>query len=505
MTPAAPRPALRGLTLGLSLPEILKAGLILAAFTLATRAWIFGNPLLNNDEQFYLVVGDRLLQGDLMYVDIWDRKPIGLFLIYAFVCWAFTDPLIGYHLFAAAWVALTSAILFVIARRLVSFAAALGSAAAYPAWLLVFGGLGGQSPVFYNLPMVAAAALTFSVVAQADDRRLSLQGCAIMLLTGIAMQIKYTALFEGVFFGLSLLWVGWSRGRPLPRLAADAATWIICALSPTLATYGAYVAAGHGAEFIQTNFVSIFQDKDEFLPALGRLTGLSIGLTPFAVCARIAFRRWRMDRAIGGREARWIFAWAGAACAAFLVYGVWLDFYVLPMLPPLCLVAALAFDSVAKIRPAIAIIIGLGLAGGFGRAVADTPDRGSAQQVYRLAEKVRPHLGSGCLYVNERVPILYLLTHSCLPTRYIFPDHLTWDRYEDSLGVGQAEEMNNLLSRKPSVIVINLIPDDFSNPANMRRLLASGLQRDYRLVDTARVGSGNFAVYALTKRRPPNP
>ena len=499
MTLAASTPILREVGVRSRLPEVLIGCLILAIFTLATRAWIFGNPLINNDEQFYLVVGDRLLQGDLLYVDIWDRKPIGLFLIYAFVCWAFPDPIIGYHLLAAIWVALTSLLLFVIARRLVSFAAALGGAAAYPAWLLVFGGVGGQSPIFYNMPMVAAAAFTVSVIAQADDRRLFLKGCAIMLLTGLAMQIKYTAVFEGVFFGLSLLWASWMRGRPLPRLAADAATWIACALAPTIATCAAYVAAGHGAEFVQTNFVSIFLDKDEFLPALGRLTGLSIGLIPFGLCARIAFRRWQRDDADGGREARWIFAWAGVSCAAFLFYGVWLDFYVLPLLPPLCLVAALAFGSVAKIRSAIAILIGLGLAGGFGRAVADTPDRGSAQQVYRLAEKVRPYLGKGCLYVNERVPILYLLTHSCLPTRFIFPDHLTWDRYEDSLGVGQVEEMNNLLARKPSVIVINLIPDDFSNPPNMRRLLAAGLQRDYRLVDTARVGSGNFAVYALTR------
>ena len=30
-----------------------------------------------------------------------------------------------------------------------------------------------------------------------------------MLLAGIAMQIKYTAVFEGAFFGLTLLWLRW--------------------------------------------------------------------------------------------------------------------------------------------------------------------------------------------------------------------------------------------------------------------------------------------------------
>ena len=77
--------------------ELLKAGLILALFTLATRLWTFGNPLINVDEQFYVLTGDRLLHGVLPYVDIWDRKPIGLFLIYAFVCRLFANPVIGYR------------------------------------------------------------------------------------------------------------------------------------------------------------------------------------------------------------------------------------------------------------------------------------------------------------------------------------------------------------------------------------------------------------------------
>ena len=46
----------------------------------------FGNPVIGSDEgdeQFYLLVGDRMLHGLLPYVDVWDRKPVGLFLVYA--------------------------------------------------------------------------------------------------------------------------------------------------------------------------------------------------------------------------------------------------------------------------------------------------------------------------------------------------------------------------------------------------------------------------------------
>ena len=55
--------------------------MLTAAFLI--RIWQFGNPVIHVDEQFYLLVGDRMLQGELPYVDIWDSKPVGLFLIYA--------------------------------------------------------------------------------------------------------------------------------------------------------------------------------------------------------------------------------------------------------------------------------------------------------------------------------------------------------------------------------------------------------------------------------------
>ena len=44
---------------------------------------MLGYPLIHIDEQFYLLVGDGMLSGSLPYVDVWDRSPIGLFVIYA--------------------------------------------------------------------------------------------------------------------------------------------------------------------------------------------------------------------------------------------------------------------------------------------------------------------------------------------------------------------------------------------------------------------------------------
>ena len=477
--------------------ELLKAGLVLLALTLATRAWTFGNPVIGLDEQFYLTIGDRLLRGDLLYVDIWDRKPVGLFLIYSFACWAFAEPVLGYQILAVIAIVATSCVLFAIARRLTSFIPALAGAAAYPAWLTVFSGMGGQAAIFYNLPMTAAAAMVVAVVARADDHGLTRRGCAIMLLTGLAIQIKYTVIFEGIYFGLTLLIAGWMRGRSLVRLGSDATAWIACALAPTLAVCGVYFAIGHGAEFVDANFVSIFGDKDPSpMTALGRLAGLTIGISPFLICAWIAARRWRSGDASGWPQARWIIGWAAAAFAGFLVYGVWFDFYVLPLLAPFSVVAALAFVATAKWRWAAALLVGLGVAGGIGRAVAELPNPGNAQEVARMTKLVQPHLGQGCIYVNEGLPLLYSLTRSCLPSRYIFPEHLTGLRYQGSLGTDQLGELERIFARRPTVVIKSTTPDDDTRPA-ARALLDAHLGRDYRLVGTGSVGAVLYEIHAL--------
>src|SRR3546814_14111273 len=59
----------------------IATAVILVAAAFALRGRYFGIPHLHVDEQFYLLVGDRLLHhGANPYVDIGDRKPVCLLL-----------------------------------------------------------------------------------------------------------------------------------------------------------------------------------------------------------------------------------------------------------------------------------------------------------------------------------------------------------------------------------------------------------------------------------------
>ena len=133
----------------------------LLVFAIVVRARDFGNPIVHVDEQYYLLVGDRMLHGALPYVDIWDRKPVGLFAIFAAIRLLPGHGILAYQLVATFFAAATAWLIASGGRRLgASPLGALIAGLAYVLWLSFLSGRGGQSPVFYNLFVAGAAALT---------------------------------------------------------------------------------------------------------------------------------------------------------------------------------------------------------------------------------------------------------------------------------------------------------------------------------------------------------
>ena len=324
---------------------------VLLGAALLIRAVSFGNPVIGSDEAFYLLVGDRMLHGALPYVDIWDRKPVGLFLLFATIRSLGGEGIWQYQLIATLFAAGTAFVVSRIAARFAPRGAAVLAGVTYLAWLGVFGGGGGQSPVFYNLLVALAALLVLrAVVGSVSGRRLLPLGTGSMLAIGLAVQIKYTVLFEGVFLGCVLLWQGRRSGLRTSRLALFAACWIACALLPTAAALAAYAAAGQSEAFVFANFVSIFRRSTEVSgSSSGRLARMAALLSPLALCAVLA--RWprrAMGVAVrpGGAAAQdFALAWAAASALGVLVFGTYYDHYALPMLVPLSAAAAALFGA----------------------------------------------------------------------------------------------------------------------------------------------------------------
>lgn len=476
------------------------AAIILLFVAVAARWQSFGNPLLHVDEDFYLFVGGRMLHGAIPYVDLFDRKPIGLFLIFEVARLFSGNGVLPYQLMALASVWATSLILFRIAKRIASPGAALAAAALYPLCLNAAEGVGGQAPIFYNLPVAAAIAIIFfardRVTARAGNLRLA--GLAAMLLFGIALQIKYSAVFEGMFAGIMLLWLSWRNGRSLPALALDAMLWVGAALLPTLLAAGYYAAIGHLQAWVFANATSVLTRGQE-LPATVRVRVRTLTLEILPLLLALPIRRWSgcrpMDPAVRD-DLRFLDGWAAAALLGVVLFGTWFNHYVLPLYAPFAVIVA---PLGAKRWGRVYFIALFLFAAIYGQIIVRKHIRHRGDAVMLHAATKVLNRSHGCIFVYANLPTMYDSTNSCLLTRYPFGSHL-WQRNEmGATGVDGPAEVARVMALRPDRVV-SQEPFYVEENAVSREALYSVLRKDYvpiyRYGDKGRVAL-HYVIYAL--------
>ncbi len=465
------------------------SALVLLLVAFALHSPFFGNPVIHSDEQFYLLVGDRMLHGAWPFVDIFDRKPVGLFLIFAAIRSVGGDGVLMYQLAATLVAAATAFLVTRIVSRLSRNGpapiASLGAGVIYLVWIIVFDGAGGQSAIWGNALMAAAALVVLDTTRA--GRLISVRGAGAMLLIGIAMQIKYTAMFEGIFFGLTLVWTAHRDGRSIGRLVADAGLWIGAALLPTALAWTIYAAAGHGDAFVFANFLSIFgqQDDDTLRSNLLKLLG-GIGLS-----LPLAWLAWR------GRQAgSFALGWVAAAVIAILIMHTFEQLYMLPLALPLSVAAGtgLAGPTVRTTIFRLAAVLVFGTLAATILTSVRVGRRGNARQIAQLVQMIGQQ-PRGCMFAYGSEPILYFLTRSCLPTPYIFRSHLGQTTESHGTGIDPVVEVARLLAARPGVIVIRASKP--STNVATQALVLRAIKAHYRLVGSVKIGELPQSVYRL--------
>jgi hypothetical protein len=358
------------------------------------------------------------------YVDLWDRKPLGLFLIYGAASAFPGNAVIAYQLMAMAAAAATAVVIARCARLLSGPRGAMFAGLAYLIYLMAFNCGMGQAPVFYDLPMMLAGWLVIGALARTAtvpprDTGLLRRGCLAMALVGMALQIKTSVVIEvrlwpdagvgGVARRLALAAPGRQCSavdRPRPASDRDR----LCRLCRAGA--GANLPGGQcpvdrwpGAGSGEATF---------------RLAKVLVALIPFYVALWIGWRRAALCPQ-GMMARRGVLLWLGMAVIGFLAPGTWYDHYVAPALMPLAILAAPALDGRCRVTGWLR----RGLRGRPGRRPG-RHHRAGAQVRHRsdddAAAAIRPHIDANhCLYVYEGDSALYRATQSCLPTRFAFP------------------------------------------------------------------------------------
>jgi hypothetical protein len=317
-----------------------------------------------------------------------------------------------------------------------------------------------------------------------------------MLFVGIGIQIKYTAIFEGLFFGIALLWSHHLSRRNLAALIARALLWIGCALLPTALAALVYWQIGALQPFLFANFSSIFgRMPDPFSAQMIGLLKLCGILLPLLLLCTPSLRLKNFEGTLGSK---FPFLWLGAAILGVLLFGSFLaPQYGMPILVPACIAAAPFFASHRHARLVAGVTLATALIAGNIALERSEFRKGGRAQALEIAQAAQPH--HGCIYVYDGYPALYMLTHSCLPTRWVFPGHLnTVDEASGkALGVDPIAEVRRILTMQPEVIIDDAPAYEFGNPET-RALVETALARDYHLEKKVKTGTARYRlVYRL--------
>lgn len=478
-------------------PGSWRIAFILLVVAIAARAQVFGSAVVSIDEQFYSLVGGRMLHGALPFVDIFDRKPIGLFLIYAAAHLPGGNGAIAYHSLALICAWATAYMATAMARRVAPPAAALIAGVLYLLLLDVAGGEAGQAPVFYNLPVAIAAWIVMTRSATTTDGDLRRSGLAVMALIGLALQIKYTVVFEGIFLGLWLVATAHVRGRQAGPLAVDATLWILAAMVPTIAAAGVYAMLGHFDAWMFANVFSILHRSGEQQATVAaRLTVMAALTVPLVLS--VALRRWTgatpMDTSIR-TELRFIDTWAACALLGVIIFGTWFYHYALPLFLPFAVAAApLWTQRWGKLWLCLLILV-TAIAGQ--RIIwRHIMTRGSDADL-AIAVRATGRF-PGCAFVYDGMSAFYDATQSCLPTTRVFPAHLQSLNEREGTGIDQIAEVRRIMAGRPARIMTMEPAYDEENLA-VRTIVYRQLRHGYTVRHRFGSGAHRFVIYGRGK------
>lgn len=449
--------------------------LLLVVVTLVTRIGAFRDWITNVDEQFYLFVGKAMLHGKLPYVDVWDRKPIGLFLIYEGIAALGGNSVLLYHCSAAIAALATACVIVKLGERVTGRPTGVRAGVAYLFLVPTMGGGGGQSPIFYNLLIAIAALLAWQTFVLAR-RPVWPRALIAMALCGAAIQIKPTSLFEGAFFGILFLAAEWQEQKRLPRVALLAVMMITVALFPTLAAFAVYAYLGHLREIWTATMVSIFtkaplrwSDRTSHLLQLVVFFGIP------SVGAVVALTRQVQSKGLDERNI-FLGGWLLAALIGYISVPNFFDHYALPLMVPVTVLLAPLLNGRSGMAWLAAVIASPVL------FISNSPTqllRGEPG-FDRAESLVASQLHGGCLYVFLGPTALYTATNACHLSPYVFPDHLESAVEATALPVSPETEVERIFANRPTVVVTeprHFLARNNATAAIVERHLAC----DYRL------------------------
>jgi hypothetical protein len=308
-----------------------------AAFYSVLRLPSFFEPHWYTDEAGYVATARSMLQGKVLYSQIWNNKPpLHLWTVAVLIRLLGTSEAALHSLTFVTGLATLAAVAYacdrILGRRRAVFAllvaAALLGTPILDAELLIPESL-------LIAPTTWAAAILFCRFAELDARRWPLWPIAVGALAALAIAYQQTALADASAFGFAILVTSRGNWRRVVLYAATVAILTAAWLIPTLLSVGVSTTA-----YALVGFYAHFTDGNWHGPA-GIVLHLVPVLAAFALLTVCAWFR-RHDR--NPVWALWF--WAGAALLVPAVARQPYPHYLLPSAVPV----TMALSSIRPLR-----------------------------------------------------------------------------------------------------------------------------------------------------------
>lgn len=418
------------------------------AFALLTRISVFGDPNYLHDELFYAMVGQRMHDGLLPYIDLWDRKGPGLFLLF-YLFAGISSSVFAYQIAAWLFAAGTALVIAMIAEHRADRLGATLAGTLYLAMLTVLGSGGGQSPVFYNLFIALAVLAVVRAMPLLREGRTTAGVYLAMGLAGFAITFKQTAFFESAYVGLYVLWQLRRGGMASGALAAAGLRLALAGAAPMLAFAGFYALAGYFDPFWHAMVTSNLAKTYNAANNNGeRVIALTLLFSPLLLPALGGMlMRTGIDRLPRG----FVCGWFLAGMAGVVAVPNFFEHYLAPLAVPAAVIAAPALGF-RLIGPAFALA-GIVLATVGGPAFDFREREASRQTMAALVRDIRAREPQPRLLVYEGPVYLQALLGSYHPSPLFYPLHLYHPPENDTSYLDTGKEMARILAWKPNVVI----------------------------------------------------
>lgn len=417
------------------------------------------NMTINNDidEGYYLTIGQNIVEGGLPYRELWDNKGPILYFIFALIIKIVGNSILGLRIITIFLITASSFLIFLISRKILSDFSAMLAAIFFILLTSSYQlqSLTSNSEYFFLVPVLAAVYI--AIFTKGSIVKFFFSG----ILLGLAFNIKTITIFD---FLAVAFYIFVARNNFKNLLVLGAGFFLPTSLfmiffwkKAMLADY-IFIIFQHNIKWATAGF-----DNTISFPIFILLCfSLTFSVSLLAIGSVISFFKNSKEFINQSRhQIAFLFGWI-----ILILIGIFLVrknyphhfIHVLPAISILASIYAVWIIQNEKQRHirkyfiAFVIVTSLILLSANLTAQFIIWEKGDING--KITKLIRINKGD---YIYSQVPAIYFLAKANAPTKYAFPSHLLYAKYQDVFGpkFNIKKETQKIIEKKPSYLVLS--------------------------------------------------